>query len=74
MQVEGGRGEPSRVYVLSRSRGDLVEVREFRPGCAPLEYTATTGELSTVFSRAHRDRRAMSESLYAIRLWLGVAG
>jgi hypothetical protein len=74
VQVDGGRGEPSRVYVLSRSRGGLVEVREFRPGCAPLEYTATTDELSTVFARAHRERRGMSESLYAIRLWLGEAG
>ena len=70
VQVDGGRGESSRVYVLTRSRGELVEVREFRPGCAPIEYTATGDELLALFERAHRERRGMSESLYGIRLWL----
>ena len=70
MQVDGGRGESSRVYVLTRSRGGLVEVREFRPACAPIEYTATGDELLALFERAHRERRGMSESLYGIRLWL----
>lgn len=70
VQVDGGRGEPTRVFVLTRSRGDLVEVREFHPGCAPLEYTASADELLTLFERAHRERRGMSESLYGIRLWL----
>ena len=74
VQVDGGRGEPSRLLVLTRSRGDLVEVREIRPGCAPVEYTATGDELLALFERAHRERRRMSESLYGIRLWLdGVA-
>jgi hypothetical protein len=70
VQVDGGRGEPTRVYVLTRARGDLVEVREFLPGCAPLEYTSTADEMLARFERAHRDRRSMSESLYGIRLWL----
>jgi hypothetical protein len=70
VQVDGGRGEPTRVFVLTRSRGDLVEVREFRPACAPLEYTATADELLALFERAHRERRGMSESVYGIRLWL----
>ena len=70
VQVDGGRGEPPRLLVLTRSRGDLVEVREIRPGCAPVEYTATGDELLALFERAHRDRRRMSESLYGIRLWL----
>jgi hypothetical protein len=70
VQVDGGRGEPPCVYVLTRSRGDLVEVREFRPGCAALEYTSTADELLAIFERAHRDRRGMSESVYGIRLWL----
>lgn len=70
VQVDGKRGEPTRVYVLTRARGDLVEVREFLPGCAPLEYTSTAEELLARFERAHRDRRSMSESLYGIRLWL----
>lgn len=70
VQVDGDRREPTRLFVLSRSRGDLVEVREIRAGCAPLEYTSTADELLTLFERASRDRRRMSESLYAIRLWL----
>lgn len=70
VQVDGKRGEPTCVYVLSHARDGLVEVREFRPGCAPLEYTRTGDELLSLFERAHRDRRSMSESLYAIRLWL----
>ena len=74
VQVDGGRGEASRVMVLSRARGDLVEVRELRAGCAPVEYTATADELLAQFERAHRDRRRMSASLYEIRLWLdGIA-
>jgi hypothetical protein len=74
VQVDGGRGEPTRVLVLSRTRGELVEVREFRAGCAPLEYTATADELLALFGRAHRERRALSESLYGIRLWLDGLG
>ena len=70
VQVDGRRNEPTRVFVLTRSRGELVEVREFRPGCAPLEYTATADELLAVFTRAERERRRLSESLYAVRLWL----
>lgn len=74
VQVDGGRGEPTRVYVLTRSRGGLVEVREFRAGCAALEYTASADELLALFERAHRERRRMSESVYGIRLWLDGAG
>ena len=70
VQVDGGRGEPSRLYVLTHSRGGLVEVRELRPACAPIEYTATADELLAVFERAYRERRRVSESLYGIRLWL----
>ena len=70
VQVDGGRGEPSRLLVLTRSRGDVVEVREIRAGCAPVEYAATPDELLAQFERAHRERRRISESLYAIRLWL----
>ena len=71
VRVDGGGGEPTRVYVLSRPRGGLVAVQEFRAGCAPLEYTAPAGELLERFERAHRERRGMSESLYGIRLWIG---
>ena len=70
VRVDGSRGEPTRVYVLSPPRGGRVDVREFRAGCAPVEYTATTGELVALFERAHGERRGMSESLYGIRLWL----
>ena len=70
VQVDGKRGETTCVYVLTHARGGLVEVREFRPGCAPLDYTSTGDELLSLFERAHRERRSMSASLYAIRLWL----
>ena len=70
VQVDGDRDESTRTFVLSRARAGLVEVREFRPGCAPVEYTATAAELLAVFERAHRARRRMSESLHALRLWL----
>jgi hypothetical protein len=70
VQVDGGRGEPTRLFLLARSRGDVVEVREIRAGCAPVEYTASPDELLRLFERAQRDRRRVSVSLYEIRLWL----
>ena len=70
VRVDAGRGRPMQLFVLTRARNGLVEVREFLSGCAPLEYTSTGDELLATFERAHRDRRGMSESLYGIRLWL----
>ncbi len=71
VQVDGGRGEPTVVYVLSRAGRGVVEVRELRAGCAPVEYAASADELLDRFERAHRERRRVSESMYALRLWLG---
>lgn len=73
VQVGGGRGEPERLFVLSRPRGGQVDVREFRFGSeelAPREYTAAPHELLEAFERAHGERRRLSEDLYRIRLWL----
>lgn len=73
VQVQGAKGDPERLLVLSRPRNGFVEVREFRYGCAqaaPLEYTASAEELYTTFATAHARRRRVSEELYRIRLWL----
>lgn len=70
VQVDGRRGKPPLVYVLTRAGRGNVDVREISPGCAPREYTSSPEELLALFERAHRDRRGMSESLYGIRLWL----
>ena len=74
VQVQGGRGEPDRLFVLARGRGDTVEVREFRfaegETAGPLEYTAPAPDLLATFERAHRERRRLSEDMYRIRNWL----
>lgn len=73
VQVAGGRGEPEKLFVLTRPRAGVVDVREFRFGCdqaAPLEYAAATDDLLAGFERAHGQRRRLSEDLYRIRLWL----
>ena len=73
VQVAGGRGEPERLLVLGRPRDGTVAVREFRFGdveTAPREYTAAAGDLLADFQRARRQRRRLSEDLYAIRRWL----
>ena len=73
VQVQGAKGDPERLLVLSRPKRGLVEVREFRYGCAqaaPLEYTASAEELYATFETAQKRRRRLSEELYRIRLWL----
>ena len=73
VQVAGGRGEPERLLVLGRPRGGSVAVREFRFAEGdgnPREYTATAADLLADFQRARRQRRRLSEDLYAIRRWL----
>ena len=73
VQVAGGRGEPERLLVLGRPRGGAVPVREFRFGdveSGPRDYTASAAELLADFQRARRQRRRLSEDLYAIRRWL----
>jgi hypothetical protein len=76
VQVQGGHGEPERLFVLSRRHGDhVVEVREFRfaegETAGPLEYTSSAADLLATFERAHRDRRRLSEEMHRIRNWLG---
>jgi hypothetical protein len=71
--VQGGGGEPERIFVLSRPRGGEVDVREFAvggPDGGLSEYTCTTHEVLATVERALRERRRVSEDLYAIRRWL----
>ena len=73
VQVQGGRGDAERVFVLSRPRNDLVEVREFGSSCAaaaPRNYTASTDELLRVFRQAVKQRRRVSQEMYLIERWL----
>ena len=73
VQVQGTRGEPERVFVLSRARNDLVEVREFGSSCAtaaPREYTETAHDMLRLFEKAARQKRRVSQELYLIRQWL----
>jgi hypothetical protein len=74
VQVQGGRGDPERVFVLSRPRNDLVEVREFGSSCAaaaPRSYTESTDILLRLFEKAVKQKRRVSQEMYLIRQWLG---
>jgi hypothetical protein len=75
VQVQGGDGEPEKLFVLSRPRDGVVEVRELRFGAehgTPAEYSASAAELYDAFVRAQRERRRVSEDLNRIRRWLDV--
>ena len=71
--VDCGRGDAERVFVLSRPRNDLVEVREFGSSCAaaaPRNYTASTDELLRIFRNAAKQRRRVSQEMHLIERWL----
>ena len=73
VQVAGGKGEPEKLYVMTRPRGGMVEVREFRFGSHETEpriYAAASDELLAGFERAHGQRRRLSADLHRIRRWL----
>ena len=73
VQVGGGKGEPETLYVLTRPRAGMVEVREFRFGShqsEPRVYAASCASLLGEFERAHAERRRLSEDLHRIRRWL----
>lgn len=73
VQIDGGKGQPDRMLVVSRPRNGLVEVREFHYGCgqsAPLEYTEDADVLYGKIERLVRQRRRVSQSLAGLRLWL----
>ena len=73
VQVAGGKGEPEKLYVLTRPRAGTVEVREFRFGeqqSEPRVYAAPAASLLADFKRAHAERRRLSEDLHRIERWL----
>ena len=77
VQVEGSEREGMRLFVMSRPRGGLVRVREWRGeewSAGPLEREVEASALYAEFERAHRERRRMSEELYRLRLWLEGTG
>jgi hypothetical protein len=71
VQVQGARGDADRVYIVSRPRNGVVEVREIVGGCDPRESAERADDLLARFERLHRDRRRMSAEMYLIREWLG---
>jgi hypothetical protein len=75
VQVQGGRGEPERVIVLSRPRDGMVDVREFAIGGdegGRRDYTCACDEVLATIERAVRNRRRVSEDLSTVRRWLNV--
>ena len=77
VQVEGSEREGLRLFVMSKPRGGLVRVREWRGeewSAGPLDREVEASALYAEFERAHRERRRMSEELYRLRLWLEGTG
>ena len=75
VQLEGGRGSPERVLILSRPHEGMVDVREFALGGAEgghREYTCAVGDVLAVVERAVRGRRRVSEDVATVRRWLDV--
>ena len=75
VQLEGGRGSPERVLVLSRPHDGMVDVREFALGGddgGRREYTCAVDDVLALVERAVRRRRRVSEDLPTVRRWLNV--
>jgi hypothetical protein len=73
VQVQGGRGEPERVIILSRPRDGMVDVREFAIGGdagGSSDYTCACDDVLATVERAVRERRRVSEDLATVRRWL----
>jgi hypothetical protein len=70
VQVEGGRGEPDRVFRLGRPRDGVVEVRETEGGLAPRDYVERADALRERFEHYHHERRRLSAELHLVRNWL----
>ena len=76
VQVQGGQGEPERIYVLARPAAGAVAVREIAADGVPTvrDYVAPTGELYDRFEAALNARRRVSVELYRLREWLAGRG
>ena len=72
VQVQGGQGEPERIYVLGRPSAGAVAVREIAADGVPTvqDYVAPTRELYDRFAAALDARRRVSVELYRLREWL----
>lgn len=73
VQMGGGHGEPERLLHLSRPVDGLVRVREWTSdnwNVPATEREMPAEVLLRAFEEAARQRRRLSEDLYAIRLWL----
>jgi|GEM_PF-1766450 len=73
VQVGAGAGEPERLLHLSRPVDGMVRVREWTGeswNTPAVEREMPAEVLLHAFEEAARERRRLSEALYAIRLWL----
>lgn len=73
VQMGSGGGEPERLLHLSRPLNGLVKVREWTSNnwsTPAMEREMSAEVLMRAFEDASRQRRRLSEDLYAIRLWL----
>jgi hypothetical protein len=74
VHMGGGRdGEPERLLHLSRPVDGLVRVREWTGAdwnAPAVEREMPADVLLRAFEEGARQRRRLSEELYAIRLWL----
>lgn len=73
VHMGGGGGEPERLLHISRPLDGLVRVREWTSAdwnVPAVEREMPADVLLRAFEEASRQRRRLSEELYAIRLWL----
>jgi hypothetical protein len=76
VQVQGGAGEPERVFVLAPPDAGGVAVREIAADGVPTvrDYVAEPRELLARFEAALRERRRVSVELLRLREWLAGRG
>lgn len=73
VQMGSGKDEPERLLHLSRPQDGMVRVREWSSdnwSTPAAEREMPTEVLLRAFEEAARQRRRLSQDLYAIRLWL----
>ena len=76
VQVQGGAGEPERVFVLAPPHEGGVAVREIAADGVPTvqDYVAEPQALLARFEGALRERRRVSVELHRLREWLAGRG
>jgi hypothetical protein len=74
VRVGTADGVPERLLLIGRPHDGLVHVKEWTSNTAITageDYEIPPAELLEQLEQAFQSRRAMSEEMYRIRLWLG---